>query len=139
MAELLVFVKPVAHADPLKDAQRYKKGDVVTVQADGFAWGVYESKSVWLAAGNAAEDWPGHFALVKITGADPDKVRTMLSSDEDADGSMTLRRLNKLDIDATPSQIKNKIGTDYEVTVTVNQIQNYIKRKSDGTVLDLGL
>lgn len=48
MAEFLVRVTDKVNTDPYLDCQCLKRGDVVTVQADGWVWGEFElSNPAW--------------------------------------------------------------------------------------------
>jgi hypothetical protein len=56
MAELLVLrVSRSGHADPDVDAKRYKLGDVITIQDDGYEWSADDTET-------------GHAKLVKAPG-----------------------------------------------------------------------
>lgn len=45
-----------------------KRGDVVDVHETSEPWGRLESLQVWLAQGNAKEDWVGQTLIVKVSG-----------------------------------------------------------------------
>jgi hypothetical protein len=137
MAELLIYASNNLSGDTETDKGRYRKGDIVVVKDDGWQWGRMESKAVWIAEGRVASEWPKTFVLLKITGATVAQVLSLI--DPDMTGEvMNARRLRFIDVDATPAQIKDKIGSDYEATVTKAAIKNYIKRKSDDAVYDVG-
>lgn len=54
MAELCVNLSEESSGDPYTDAKRYKYGDVVCVQEDGWKWG--------------AAEMSGQFTIVKVPG-----------------------------------------------------------------------
>jgi hypothetical protein len=139
MAELLIYVRddPLT-GDPNIDNMRHKRGDVITVQPDGWAWTGEENKAVWIAGGRLASQWPRTFVLLKIPGVSASKIRNLTAPWNDVAGELYRRKQRFIDIDAAPSQIRNKIGSDFEITVTPSQIRNFIKRKSDGAVFDPG-
>ena len=146
MAELLVFARNNTHADPEKErASCYKRGHIVTVREDGFAWGIRETKAAWIAAGNTAESYPNDFVLVKIPGVAVQTVQDIVwpQTDDDAgvpvvdeDGRPKVfrRRAWRILVDTIPDNIKNTLLTAGEVTVTKAQIRNYIQRVRDNAV-----
>jgi hypothetical protein len=138
MAEGLIY----ARNDPLTgdltiDNARYKPGDFVVFKDDGWKWTAMESKAAWIAAGRPGQ-WSKTFILLKMKGIDTARLTSMLDVWESSPGILFRRRMRFLDISATPQQIRDKIGSDWEITVTPSQIRNFIKRKSDGAVFDPG-
>jgi len=60
MAEYLVSLS-TRGATPALQA-----GDVIMGADNGHGWGRRERKSAWIAAGNAAETWPGTVAIIRV-------------------------------------------------------------------------
>lgn len=144
MAELLIKIKNYTHPDPNIDRQgAYKKGMIVHVVEDGYPWARKESKQEWLIQGNDAVDWHGRTAILKIPGLAVAKVKELMSvqseddtgaphyEDDGIEPRMYRKRRWWLLIDSIPQSIKNAIQADGEVTVTKNQIRNYLKRIRD--------
>lgn len=155
MAELLCIAKPTPlSGDDARDALAWRRGDVVVVEEDGHAWRPGESRAAWVADGRNNADWPGKFFIIKIPGVSASVVRDKLREQKtrtdlvsDPTEALTVkpiirvlrRRLNFLDVDATPQQIKQAIGRDYEITVTPTQIKSYLKNRDDGLTIDAGI
>lgn len=141
MAELLVYTRNKTHADPVIDRRGcYKRGDVVLVRPDGWAWGARESKQAWIAAGNSAASWDEPFVIVRIPGVAVSRVeRATLEQREDdtgADfGGTFRRRAWGLLVDTIPLAIRNQLAANGEVTVTATQVRNYFQRKRDAALL----
>ena len=151
MCELLVKARHTLTGDAEKNKGIWRRGDIIIVEEDGYAWGIQERKTNWVASGNAPSTWHKHTFLVKIPGVPKEKVAAMLQdqqedvADVDKWGNPIIvkklmrRRVRHLAIDATPLQIRNKIGADYEITVTPLQIRNYLRDKDTNTEYNLGM
>ena len=124
----------------------YDIGDIIDIVEDGQNVGKQISKTEWVAGGGD----PAEFMAMKkpliinLVGVSKAKIESFLSMELDQDGDMTSKkRLNSIDYagiwSALPQTKKDAILNDREVTVTVNQIKNFLKRKLDGGVIDLGI
>lgn len=145
MAEILIKASNMTNSDPIKDRRGcYKRGMPVVVFEDGHTWGRLESKQQWIAEGNTAASWPsqGVFVIVKIPPVPAAKARSILEHQEeddlgfpmvDANGNPTTYRRRRwiLLVDSIPAAIRNTLIANGEVTVTVAQIRNYLKRIRD--------
>ena len=65
MCELLVNLVDKTNSDPYLDVGCYKAGDVITVQEDGWLWGLFEH-------GNS------NWAIVKVPGCAVEEVSSLL-------------------------------------------------------------
>ena len=149
MCELLVRARHTLTGNTETDKGVWRRGDVIVIEEDGYAWGIQELKANWLAVGNTSATWHKNTFMVKVTGVPKSKavlIPDNISVDED-DGfgniisvlKINRRRFNYVAVDATPQQIKNAIGSDYEITVTPTQIKNFLRNKDTDTELALGL
>lgn len=138
MCEILINISVA------ENIKRYDKGMIVVIFEDGHTWGRLESKQQWIAEGNSADTWPsqGKFVIIKIPTVLADKARGLLEHQEeddlgnpfiDTDGKPIIyrRRRWKLLADSLPAAIRNTLATNGEITVTVAQIRNYLKRIRD--------
>lgn len=76
MAELLVITDD-------KQSDRgvtWKRGEVVTVQADGHPWGRAESLETWVAEGRDARSFPGNFTVVKLPGVPVGRLEGLIET-----------------------------------------------------------
>lgn len=138
MAEALIYVRNDPPTGiPETDGLRYKPGDWVVIKDDGWKWTAMESKSAWIAAGRPGE-WSKTFVLLKMPWISAPRLSSLTEGWADTPISLFRRRKRFLDIDATPQQIRNKIGADWEITVTKEQIRSFIKSRVDGAVFDPG-
>lgn len=122
MAELLIKAQDNTHADPVKNERGcYKRGDIVDVRPDGFAWG--------------KEECLPRFVVVKIPGLDHAKVRHFIeahfdTTNPDAPVLMKRRKWNVLmDAAKLPAWVKTSLRDTGSVTVTVAQVRNFIQNK----------
>ena len=151
MCEILVKARHTLTADAEKNKGIWRRGDIIVIEEDGYAWGIQERKTNWVAAGNDPTTWHKNTFLVKVPGVPKSKAVALLVDEhtetEEIDElghtvikrNLIRRRIKHLAIDATPTQIRNKIGTDYEITVTPTQIRNFLRDKDTDTALDLGI
>ena len=125
MAELLLHLKDNVHPDPQKDLRgSYKRGFIVRVEEDGFAWSRKESIEQWVAEGNDPDDWHGITAIIKIPGVSKADVQYVTESLYDVIGedSVTVRRRGwRARLDQLPRPIMNQIDRDYVYTATAAQ------------------
>lgn len=112
MCELLVrVVDKINEADFYKDCQCTKRGDVITIQEDGWAWGKKELSN---------PDW----RIIKFPGVPASEMSAFLQPElapDPANPPKTLqRRAFKFDVDhpSLPAAIKNAIADDKVETVT---------------------
>lgn len=133
MCEILLYAR-VNNGNP----QGYHQFDPVTVHDDGWTWGYRASKADWIAGGRLGSQWPRGFILLKIPSVPASRVRGLLQQWESTPKTLHRKRKVFFDIDAAPSTIRQKIGSDYEITVTKAQIRNFLKSKVDGVVFDPG-
>ena len=145
MCEILFSARDDTNDDPTRDrVAMWKRGYAIMVEDDGYAWTRLTSKQVWIAQGNQAADWPsqGKTVLVKIPGVPAEKARTLLDPQteddagvDDFDGTKPrlkyrLRRWS-LRVADIPLGIRQTLNQDGEVTVTLAQVRNFIKRIRD--------
>lgn len=139
MCELLVFVRNNTNADPEKDRRGcYKVGYVVIAVDDGYTWGREESKAQWVADGGAAGSWPGQgrWVIIKIPGISAAKAKELINEQREDDAGVQTstvyrRRLWRVKHELLPLAIRNQLAADGEITVTLAQVRNYIKRIRD--------
>lgn len=108
------------------DRGTYRRGDIVAAMPDGWKWGKEEHPDT------APKPWV--FVLVKVPGLNPEAARVLkvLTSEDGPDGSLTLRRVWKLHDDLIPQTFIDQLRNTGIVTVTVAQIQNFIRNKRTG-------
>lgn len=97
MCEILVRVIDKTNpGDPYLDAKCTKRGDVISVQRDGWPWGVQEQLN---------PDW----RIVKIPGVSVDDVASLLAPEPETDpqnpSRMLQSRLFRLDLDGHSEQL----------------------------------
>lgn len=133
MCEILIFAGNNTHVDPEKDRRGcWKRGYPVVVKEDGHQWG--------------AEEGLPKFVLIKIPGIPAVKAEALLYPQvvddagiptyENAVGAFPLRAIYRrrewrLSWQSLPSGIQNTLSTVGNITVTVSQIRNYLKRIRD--------
>ena len=150
MCELLVRARHTLTADTIKNRGIWRRGDIIRIEQDGYQWGTQERKTNWVAVGNDPTTWHKNTFLVKIPGLGKVKLETLLTSEESIstlptpDGLLEVRqlvrrRIRHLAVDATPQQIRTAIGKDYEITLAVSQIKNFLRDKDTDTALELGI
>lgn len=150
MCELLIRARHTLTGKTEKDKGVWRRGDIIRVESDGYKWGNKERKANWIAAGNTAASWHKNTFLVKVPGVPKKKLALFLLHDETIStipGPLGLeevrtllrRRIRHLAVDATPSQIRTKIDSDYEITVTPLQIKNFLRDKDTDTAMELGI
>lgn len=131
MAELLIKATNATHTDPVKDARGcYKRGDVVGVAPDGWAWGALELKAP--ATG-------GQFVVLKITDVTRQQVINWVRNnwgtqidgiDFDVDGETPLRRRRvRIDVDLVPNNVRNAMNNTGQYSTTWTAIRQYIRNK----------
>jgi hypothetical protein len=107
----------------LKDERAcYKSGDPVVVMPDGHEWGLEERLP--------------KFYVVKIPGITVEAARKWVATwkdEADPDKPVIMRRrLYGVNVASLPASIRNTLQTTGTVTVTLNQIRNYIVNKQTG-------
>lgn len=113
MAELLIKATNATHSDPEKDARGcWKRGDIVVVMPDGHEWG--------------GEERLPKFVVVKIPGVDAERARKYIEHYAAA------RRRYRIRVDDVPNAIRNQLRDTGQVTVTWNQVRNFIRDKATG-------
>lgn len=117
MCELLIMAINKSNPDPEKDKGCYKRGDIVTIHPDNHIWGDQEGLPT--------------FIKIKIPGLTVDMARKVTEQGMDlvTGEVMTVRRKWNLLIDSIPTSIKNNLLNKGEVTVTVEQVRNFIQNK----------
>lgn len=55
-----------------ENPERYADGDVVAVLPDDHVFGRMESLEVWVAEGRDPADWPGGFAIIRLSNLMPE-------------------------------------------------------------------
>jgi len=93
MCEMLIRVVDKVNDDPYLDAKCTKRGDVITVQPDGWGWSRAELRN---------PDW----RIIKIPGVTVIEAESFLGAEMDADpanpSQVLQRRAFRLDVDALP-------------------------------------
>ena len=150
MCELLIRARHTLTGNAEKDKGVWRKGDIIRVEVDGYQWGNKERKANWVAAGNDPSTWHKNTFLVKIPGLAKAKLTSLLEHEYSVSyipgpfeleerHTLLRRRMRYLAVDATPAQIRTKIGSDYEIAVTPSQIKNFLRDKDTDTELELGI
>lgn len=119
MAEILVMARD-------SPSRAYRRGDIVTIQADGHEWGRLEGLP--------------DFYLLKVPGVSVTRLERYV-----ADWTDTLnlgpRRLWRLVVDEIPAAIRNKLLTTGALTIGVDvtraQVEARLRRKDTEVVADL--
>ena len=122
----------------------YKRGDLVAVFPSGHVWGRLESKQVWVAEGNAAEDWPNKFRIVVIEGLSLEKakryVQPQTSGGVISGGSIrdiVRRRKFRFNVDNFPSGFLETLEQDgravIELPNLITRVQNKVNAQSENT------
>lgn len=115
---------------------------VVDVKEDGAPWGTHESKKSWIASGKTAASWPsqGRLAILKIPGVPASKARVLTEGQTEDDSGAPYYNLERgvyrqrswrLLLGSVPAGISSAVASAGEVTVTVSQIRNYLRRIRD--------
>lgn len=133
MAEMLLM------AEDNPSAKGFKRGDIVAIKPDGWAWTAQESKAAWIKAGRPAGQWPRRFAVVKIPGVSEERLRPLLDVELDVLLQPLRKRRRFLDLDGAGVAVRQQVGRDYEVTVAPGQLRSLFKQRSDLAVFDPGL
>lgn len=120
MAEFLIKAIDATHFNSVKDrAGCYKRGDVVVVMPDGHEWG--------------KEERLPKFMVVKVpdlTVASAQKYTESEINDTDLDNIITItRRKHSFLVDDAPSNIKDELNTNGEITVTWDEIKGLFQDK----------
>ena len=124
--EILLRRKSKTDPDPIKNERLYKRGDIVSIRPDGQEWGRMENPDLH----PDGVDGCG-FVIIKVPGVMPTQ-KTMdkwLGQASGSNESMVKRRLWGLMIDNLPVSIRNELRDEGSVTVTWNQIKNYMRNK----------
>ena len=121
MAEFLIKARSASHPDPDKDTRgSYKRGDIVVVMPDGHEWGTKETLP--------------DFVVVKVPGLDHEKARQFIEPETEIDGDtgqpvVSRRRRWNIKVDDVPAGIRDALRDNGEVTVTWNQVRNFVENK----------
>lgn len=93
MCEMLVRVVDKINDDPYLDAKCTKRGDVITIQPDGWVWSRAELNN---------PDW----RIIKVPGVSVAQAQEFLEPEADTDpanpSAVLQRRAHKIDLDALP-------------------------------------
>jgi hypothetical protein len=138
VAEILVKAVDATHSNPTKDTRGcYKRGDVIGVAPDGWAWGALETLPP--AQG-------GKFVVIKITDVTRAQVVNWiktnwatwadgpdLSSGEllgaAQAGLIVRRRRVKIDVDLLPAGVLSTLNTTGTYSTTWAAIRQYVRNK----------
>lgn len=133
MCEILIFAGNNTHVDPEKDRRGcWKRGYPVVVKEDGHEWG--------------AEEGLPKFIVVKIPGVPAAKAEAFLEPQDVDDAGLPYyanlieavprraiyrRKAWRVAWTSLPAGISNTLQTTGEITVSVAQIRNYLRRIRD--------
>jgi hypothetical protein len=125
MAEILVKAVDAIHPDPVKDLRGcYKRGDVIGVAPNGWAWGALEQ----LAPVNG-----GQFVIVKITDVTRTQVlnwvRNNWQCEIDGVDSNVRRRRVRIDTQLLPASVRNALNNTGQYSTTWAAIRQYLRNK----------
>jgi hypothetical protein len=132
MAELLIKAVDASHPDPAKDAFCYKRGDVVDVRENDFAWGAMEK----LAPASG-----GQFAIIEISDVTRQQVINWVKTHWGTDvagidfevvngaASPIRRRRVKIDVSLIPAAVRQTLNTLGFYATTWAIIRDYIHNK----------
>lgn len=131
MCELLLQLVSHVNPDPAQDlAGSGKRGYVVHIEDDGFAWGVMESIEAWVAKGFDPDGFPGTFAIIKIPGTPKADMEYLIQSLNDLMEEQQIvvrKRAWHCNMDLLPVPIRNQIDRNYVYTATKAQIDAVIE------------
>ena len=104
-------------------------GEIVRVEAPGFAWGKMETLSAWLAddPANTAANWPGTFFLLKVQGG--------LTVEEARAMRWTKHLWRILD----NNNVKAQLESDGEATVPSGPFNNALRDKAPQQSVEITL
>ena len=128
MAEFLIKARSAVHVDPDKDARgSYKRGDIVVVMPDGHMWGTSETLP--------------DFVVVKVPGVDHERAQQLIESEVEIDPETgeripVRRRRWNIKVDDVPLAVRKALRNNGEVTVTWNQVRNFVQNKLTLAVAD---
>jgi hypothetical protein len=128
MAEFLVKARNAIHVNPDKDARSsYKRGDIVVVMPDGHQWGTLETLP--------------EFVVVKVTGLDHERAQQLIEPEveinpETGERIPVRRRRWNIKVDDVPLAVRKALRDNGEVTVTWNQVRNFVQNKLTLAVAD---
>jgi len=103
---------------------QYKRGDIVTVQEDGFDWGSTDQTKLYVNG--------GMFVRLKIPGVAVSKVKAYVRPEwilQNSDNGMTQRRLWGFLIDSIPAGVRTTLLNTGEYTTTVAAIKAFVRNK----------
>lgn len=136
-------------AHQIGNLKSYDIGDVIDVVEDGQLLGKQISKAEWIDAGEK----PGDFELKKkpliinLSGVPVAKLESFLEADivveKEGDESSGKKRLLSIDYVGLwailPQSKKNRITNEREITITKTQLRDFLKRKSNGAIISIGI
>lgn len=102
MAELLVRIVDKSNPnDPQLDAKCHKRGDVVSIQPDGWAWSALEKSAPW-------------WRIIKIPGATIEDLSAFLAEEpgDPVTNKLLRKRAFSFDLDAYSADMKVTIPTN---------------------------
>ena len=91
----------------------WTRGDIITNQADGFAWSAKETLPI--------------FWKIKVTDATVAQCWAYLDVITDATGGVVRLRAKRLDYNSLSTPLKNTLNSTGVLTVTKTQAENYVK------------
>lgn len=123
MAELLIRATDTVLSDPERAARRaYRRGDVVLVKPDGWAWGSAELSN---------PDNGRALFVLRITGVSVEQVEKYLVEWlDDLSLFQWARRKYRLVIDELPVNLRNQIRDQGFISRTWPQIRGFVENKS---------
>jgi hypothetical protein len=116
-------------------ADKWKIGDIVAVQPDGFNWGLLESKEKWIAAGRIGAEWDvgQGFFILKLPGVTVAQVLYFLEEFPAATATQGNRRLWRFNVEGLTANQRNSLLNkgwfSSGVDLTEQQCKDQIRRK----------
>ncbi len=121
-------------------SRAWRRGDPVTVQADGFVWSYNETRAAWIASGRRAAEWPAEFYLLRVPGVSVARLTQYLVEWADT-LDLGPRRLWRCLIDEIPLAIRDILTSTGMLTIGVDvtraQVEARFRRKDTEAVADL--
>lgn len=120
MAEFLIKAVSVTHSDPDKDTRGcYKRGDIVDIRPNGFAWG--------------KEEGLPKFVVVQVSDVSVAAAKKYMDPERDTNGFMTRRRIYRVLVDSVPNAVKIALRDTGRYETTWDAIKAYVHNKITDT------
>ena len=126
MAEFLIKAVNATNPDPTKDERGcYKRGDIVDVRPDGFAWGLEERLPRFVQVQVTGVSVAAALAYIAPS-TDPNQL------DRDGHPIRIRRRLYRVLVDTLPLAVRQQLSTTGRYVTTWTAIRNFVQNSRTG-------